>query len=117
MTPYLTEFGSNFLNLSVKADISTNDIKNRQKSIVKTPFVAVAPAIGKNVAPQTKATKMSAISARNSFVFSLFIIFLLVLVLFGKILMRYLSASQILLAHKVPFSRVATVANEVKLSI
>ena len=60
----MTLFMSNFLaNLSATKPIKIAERKNRQKSMTKTPFVFSAFAMGKNVAPQTTATTIRAMSA------------------------------------------------------
>ena len=50
-------------NLSAIKPIKIAERKNRQKSMTKTPFVFSAFAMGKNVAPQTIATTIRAMSA------------------------------------------------------
>ena len=62
--PWVTLFLLNFLvNLSATKPIKIAERKNRQKSMTKTPFVFSAFAMGKNVAPQTIATTIRAMSA------------------------------------------------------
>ena len=64
ITAYMTLFVSNLLvNLSATKPIKIAERKKRQKCMTKTPFVYSAFAMVKNVATQTMATTIRAMSA------------------------------------------------------